>query len=49
MRQLMAILFGFVVVTALAGCGNGLNKAPRCKGSYDPVNSPEHYVRKSQP
>ncbi|HEX7814790.1 hypothetical protein [Dyella sp.] len=37
-----------VLAVLLAACGKGLEKAPKCKGTYEPVNSPEHYL-KGQP
>lgn len=37
--------FALVLVSTLlmAGC-SGMQKAPRCKGPYQPVNAPEHYL-----
>jgi outer membrane murein-binding lipoprotein Lpp len=42
-RTLATIAFALVSTLLIAGC-SGLQKAPRCKGTYQPLNAPEHYL-----
>lgn len=41
--------FALVLVSTLlmAGC-SGMQKAPRCKGAYQRVNAPEHYLPRTE-
>ena len=42
-RIMATITFAVVSTLLMAGC-SGIQKAPRCKGPYQPINAPEHYL-----
>jgi hypothetical protein len=44
MRSSIRILIVPFLVLALAACAGGQQKAPKCKGKYEPINAPQHYL-----
>jgi uncharacterized protein YceK len=42
-RIMATITLAIVTTLLLVGCA-GVQKAPRCKGPYQPINAPEHYL-----
>jgi hypothetical protein len=34
-----------LLALALSACASGKFKAPRCHGTYEPVNAPERYLK----
>jgi hypothetical protein len=38
-------IFLALLALALSACASGKFKAPRCHGTYEPVNAPERYLK----
>jgi hypothetical protein len=38
-------IFPALLALVLSACASGKFKAPRCHGTYEPVNAPERYLK----
>lgn len=44
MKYLKCIAMALLAL-ALSACASGKFKAPKCEGSYEQANTPEHYLK----
>jgi hypothetical protein len=47
LRYLKGIFMLLALVLATAGCATKKFKAPRCEGTFERVNTPEHYLQEA--
>ena len=47
LRYKKGIFMLFALALALTGCATKKFKAPRCEGTFEPANTPEHYAQEA--